>query len=177
MASVALHGTGFEYSEDGSGEPLVFVHGSASDYRTWQGQHAAFARHFRTIVYSRRYHWPNEPIPAGVDYSMAGHVEDLKALLHLLDAAPAHLVGHSYAELLGSGFSALRADQVRSVQAPTLLVTGARSVDLFHRLTDRLDALLLHAERVEIPNALHSVHEDNASAYNAAVLGFLARHR
>jgi pimeloyl-ACP methyl ester carboxylesterase len=77
MTSINLNGTAFEYFEDGSGEPLVFVHGSASDYRTWQGQTNIFAGRFRTIAYSRRYHWPNRPIPEGVDYSMAEHVADL----------------------------------------------------------------------------------------------------
>jgi pimeloyl-ACP methyl ester carboxylesterase len=100
MASIDINNTSLQYVEDGSGEPLVLVHGSASDYRTWHCQRDEFGQHFRTIAYSRRYHWPNEPIPEGVDYSMAEHVDDLQALLHSLDAAPAHLVGHSYGAFL-----------------------------------------------------------------------------
>lgn len=95
-----IDGTQFEYFEDGSGEPLVFVHGSASDYRTWQFQRDEFAKRFRTIVYSRRYHWPNELISEGADYSMAEHVDDLEATLRSLDATPAHLIGHSYGALV-----------------------------------------------------------------------------
>jgi pimeloyl-ACP methyl ester carboxylesterase len=287
MASVDVQGTSFEYVEGGSGEPLVFVHGSASDYRTWQAQLGECAKEFRVVAYSRRYHWPNAPIPEGTDYSMTGHVDDLQALLAARDAAPAHLVGHSYgaflclllamrapqlartlvlaeppvltlfvsntpkplevlklmatrprtaaallkfgakgvapaarafrrgdpeagleifgnavfgrggyqrlpasrraqaqdnltnveAELLGPGFAPLEAEQVRRVWAPTLLVTGAHSIGFFHRLTDRLAELLPHAERVEIPGASHLMHEDNAPAFNAAVLSFLTRHR
>jgi hypothetical protein len=52
---------------------------------------------YRTIVYSRRFHWPNEAIREGTDYSMTEHVDDLRALLRSLDAAPAHLVGHCQA--------------------------------------------------------------------------------
>jgi pimeloyl-ACP methyl ester carboxylesterase len=80
------------------------------------------------------------------------------------------------AELLGSGFMPLAADQVRQVQVPTLLVSGQRSIGLFHRLTDRLEELLFDSERVEIPGASHMMHEDNAPAYNAAVSAFLERH-
>jgi pimeloyl-ACP methyl ester carboxylesterase len=80
------------------------------------------------------------------------------------------------AEFLGSGLSPLVPGQVRSVQMPTLLITGQRSPGLFHRLTDRLEELLPHCERVTIPEASHIVHEDNPTAYNAAVLAFLARH-
>lgn len=96
MAKIELNDYSFEYIEQGNGEPVVFVHGSASDYRTWQTQQNEFAKHFRTIIYSRRYHWPNKPIEEGADYSMKEHIYDLEALLHSLNAVPAHLVGHSY---------------------------------------------------------------------------------
>jgi pimeloyl-ACP methyl ester carboxylesterase len=100
MVSMNINGDELEYTEQGTGEPLVLVHGSASDYRTWHLQQAAFSKHFRTITYSRRYHWPNQPIPDGGDYSMLLHVDDLKKVIHSLDAKPAHLVGHSYGAFL-----------------------------------------------------------------------------
>jgi pimeloyl-ACP methyl ester carboxylesterase len=56
MAQVNVNGTALEYTEVGAGEPVVFVHGSASDYRTWHLQQEAFAERFRVITYSRRYH-------------------------------------------------------------------------------------------------------------------------
>lgn len=287
MPQVQINGTALEYSENGSGEPLVLVHGSASDRRTWRLQTAAFAQAYRVIGFSRRYHWPNAPTADCADYTMARHVDDLLALLRTLDAAPAHLVGHSYgaflclllalrepalvrslvlaeapvitlfvsnvpkplellpllatrprtaiailrfgavgvapaarafgkgdsetgiraiasaifgpggydrlpeprqaqvhdnlttlrSEVLGPGFVPLDAEEVRKVEAPTLLVSAQGSVALFHRLTDRLGELLPRAERVEIANATHMMHEDNAPAFNRAVLSFLQRHR
>jgi pimeloyl-ACP methyl ester carboxylesterase len=96
VARITIKGTALECIERGSGEPLVFVHGSTSDHRTWQVQQEEFSTGFRTVVYSRRYHWPNERITEGADYSMVEHVEDLKTLLRSIDAVPAHLVGHSY---------------------------------------------------------------------------------
>ncbi len=285
MAQVKVNGTALEYVEVGSGEPLIFVHGSASDYRTWRLQQEAFADRFRVVSYSRRYHWPNAPIPEGADYSMSEHVTDLRAILGALDAAPAHLVGHSYgafvclllalrepqlvrtlvlaeppvvtlfvsnspkplellkllatrprtaaaivklgatglgpataaarrgemeeamrlfgtaalgheayrrlteerkeqvrvnlirAEFLGSGFPPLDADRLRTVAIPTLLMTGRSSPRVFHRLADRLEELLPRTERIGIPSASHLMHEDNASAYGAAVLSFMDKHR
>jgi pimeloyl-ACP methyl ester carboxylesterase len=286
MAQVTVNGETLEYGEIGRGEPLVLVHGSASDYRTWHLQQEAFAERFRVIYYSRRYHWPNDPIPDGTDYSMDEQVADLIALVRSLDAAPAHLVGHSYgaflcllvamqepslvrtlvlseppaitlfvsstpkplellkllatrprtaaaiikfgakgvgpaskafrdgdmttgirtfgdavfgpggyerlpeprksqvndnlsnvkAELLGSGFMPLEAKALQRINVPALLVTGEKSIGLFHRVTERLDELLPRAERVEIPGASHMMHEDNAPAYVREVLLFLERH-
>lgn len=95
MPQKELNGYKFEYVEKGTGEPVVLVHGSASDYRTWKKPLEELSKHYRTIAYSRRYHWPNEKISEGQDYSMLQHVDDLEALLQSLDQ-PAHLIGHSY---------------------------------------------------------------------------------
>jgi pimeloyl-ACP methyl ester carboxylesterase len=100
MPSSNINGVSLEYAEYGAGEPLVWVHGSASDYRTWHNQQEEFAKRYRVITYSRRYHWPNEPIPEDADYSMLEHVADLRALIQERHAVPAHLVGHSYGAFL-----------------------------------------------------------------------------
>ena len=100
MKTFAQNGYSFNYIEQGQGPPLVLVHGSASDLRTWWVQEDRLARHLHTIAYSRRYHWPNEPIAADVDYGMDRQVEDLRAILRSLKVAPAHLVGHSYGAFL-----------------------------------------------------------------------------
>lgn len=100
MSSIEINGYRFEYHEAGDGVPVVFVHGSASDYRTWQHQQEHFSRDHRAITYSRRYHWPNEAIGADQDYSMWEHVSDLQEFVSRLDAAPAHFIGHSYGAFL-----------------------------------------------------------------------------
>jgi pimeloyl-ACP methyl ester carboxylesterase len=64
---------------------------------------------------------------------------------------------------------------VRSVRAPTLLLTGEHSPAFLLRLTDRLEELLPDFERVEILDASHAMHEDNPQATNAAILDFLRR--
>ncbi len=100
MSRVDVNGALLEVVDKGEGEPLVLVHGSTSDYRNWDSQIEPFSASFRTIAYSRRYHWPNETIPAGRKYLMDEQVEDLRALIHVLDLAPVHLVGHSFGAFL-----------------------------------------------------------------------------
>jgi pimeloyl-ACP methyl ester carboxylesterase len=100
MPHVEIHGTSLDYAEHGSGDPVVLVHGSVSDRRTWENQFETLGRHYRVIAYSRRYHWPNQPIPGGADYRMEEHVDDLGAVIRSLANAPVHLIGHSYGAFL-----------------------------------------------------------------------------
>jgi pimeloyl-ACP methyl ester carboxylesterase len=120
---VTVHGTPLAYVERGNGEPVVFVHGSAQDLRTWLPQLDACAASGRAIIYSRRYARPNDDIPPGQDDPMPQHVDDLMALLDALDARPAHLVGTSWGGFI-SLLVAMRApDAVRSLvlcEAPVL---------------------------------------------------------
>ena len=112
MATIEINGTRLEFVRKGSGETVVFVHGSASDLRTWHLQLDAFGKQFRTVAYSRRYHWPNAKIVNGGDYAVQEHVHDLEAVLRSLGSGPVHLVGHSY-----GGYICL----LLAVQTPQLL--------------------------------------------------------
>ncbi len=84
------------YAERGTGEPVLFVHGALSDYRTWIPQLDSFSRRYHAVSYSRRYHQPNAPKTAVADYTYRKHVDDLIALMDSLELKSSHLVGHSY---------------------------------------------------------------------------------
>jgi pimeloyl-ACP methyl ester carboxylesterase len=96
VGTADVNGAALAYREQGEGESVVFVHGSASDLRSWEQQLPAIGTSYRAIAYSRRYARPNQDIEPGADDQMLPHVDDLGALLRMLDAAPAHLVGHSW---------------------------------------------------------------------------------
>jgi pimeloyl-ACP methyl ester carboxylesterase len=96
MDELEVRGAALAFEEAGRGEPVVFVHGSVSDLRTWSHLLPQYAARYRGIAYSRRFHWPNTPIPPGADYDMREHAADLGAFLRAADALPAHLVAHSY---------------------------------------------------------------------------------
>jgi pimeloyl-ACP methyl ester carboxylesterase len=81
------------------------------------------------------------------------------------------------AELLGSLFPPLTANQVRTVRCPALLVNGARSPRVLLHLTRLLGQLLPDVERVGIAAASHLVHEDEPAAFASAVLSFLSKQR
>jgi pimeloyl-ACP methyl ester carboxylesterase len=111
LATVAVDGVRLAFKEQGEGEPVVFIHGSASDLRTWEQQVPAIGGSYRAIAYSRRYARPNADIEPGVDDQMLRHVDDLVAFLRVMGAVPAHLVGHSWGAFIGL-LAAIREPQV-----------------------------------------------------------------
>lgn len=113
--TASVNGAELAYVEEGSGEPVVFVHGGISDLTIWKYQIPAFAESYRAIAYSRRYAWPNEEIPDGADDQMVPHADDLAALIETLDAAPAHLIGNSWGAFICLFTALRRPDLVRTL--------------------------------------------------------------
>ena len=93
---VGVNGTELAYVDEGTGQPVVFVHGGFVDLTIWQQQVPAVAERYRAVAYSRRYAWPNEGILEDALDEALVHAEDLAGLIRALELGPAHLVGHSY---------------------------------------------------------------------------------
>lgn len=96
LEHIEIDGARLAYVQKGEGEPVVLVHGGISDLTIWEPILEPISRHYRAIAYSRRYAWPNEPIPAGVADTIAQHASDLAALIETLDLGPTNLVGNSW---------------------------------------------------------------------------------
>jgi pimeloyl-ACP methyl ester carboxylesterase len=112
---VAVDGTELAYLEQGSGAPLVYVHGALSDIRYLEAEVPVLAKRLRTIVYSRRYAWPNQPLGEGATDLLAQHVDDLAGVIRALDAAPAHVVGISLGGTIALLLAARHPDLVRTL--------------------------------------------------------------
>ena len=115
LRTVEVLGTRLGYREEGSGQPVVFVHGSINDLSTWERQLPAVGASYRAIAYSRRYAWPNEDLPPGEKDTMGPHVSDLLAFLRAVDAYPAHLVGNSWGAFICLVAAAREPAAVRSL--------------------------------------------------------------
>lgn len=63
-----------------------------------------------------------------------------------------------------------------SIEAPTLIVRGAKSDVLTSEAMDHLRSALPHVEQAEIPGAGHMIAGDDNANFNAAILPFIARH-
>ena len=108
------HGLALHYVEQGTGTPLIFVHGSLSDGGYWADQIGPFAKHYRAIAYSRRYNHPNlNPVRRG--YSAVVDAEDLAAFIHTLHLGKVVVIGHSYGALTGLFLAAGHPELVRAL--------------------------------------------------------------
>ena len=96
LQSVRVRDAEFHYSVVGKGPAIVFVHGGLVDYREWQPVAASLSSKYKTIVYSRRYNFPNRNEVSLCDFSALTEAEDLAALIQALKLEPVTVVGASY---------------------------------------------------------------------------------
>ncbi|WP_341212925.1 alpha/beta hydrolase [uncultured Limimaricola sp.] len=86
-------GATLSYEVEGSGPPLVLVHGSFSDHRSnWFQARPRLAKHFTLYALARRGRGESE---ATKGHEVEDEAKDVEALLERIDE-PAFLLGHSY---------------------------------------------------------------------------------
>src|SRR6266567_4277199 len=76
---VLVKGVDLTYLDQGTGAPVVFVHGAFSDLRFWEPQRQAVAQQYRFIALTQRYFgttpWPDD----GKHFAATTHASDLAA--------------------------------------------------------------------------------------------------
>lgn len=92
---IKVNGVELSYTDEGRGEPLLFVHGALGDYRSWERISPAYTPRFRVISYSLRGHFPGTQADDAFATAQE-HAGDLVALLEALRLGRAHVVGQSF---------------------------------------------------------------------------------
>jgi pimeloyl-ACP methyl ester carboxylesterase len=115
LSTLDVNGTTLFVQEHGEGENIVFIHGDLSDARVWENQLKSFGSDYHAVAYSRRYHYPNTQISPGADNPMQPHVEDLCALLDLLEIDRVHLVGDSWGAFIALLFAIQHPRRVKTL--------------------------------------------------------------
>ena len=108
MQTLQVNGTDMAYLEVGHGPPLICVHGSLGDFRTWSAVIGPLSRKHRVIAVSLRHFFPEHWDGVGDTYSITQHVADVIGFIERLQAGPVDLMGHSR-----GGHIAFRAAQRR----------------------------------------------------------------
>jgi esterase len=95
MQTLHVNGYDMAYLELGNGPPLVCVHGTLGDFRTWNAVIGPLSKKRRVISLSLRHFFPEHWDGVGNDYLMAQHVADVIAFIEQIEPRPVDLMGHS----------------------------------------------------------------------------------
>jgi esterase len=95
MQTLSVNRYDMAYLEVGRGPPLVCVHGTLGDFRTWSAVFGPLSKTHRVISLSLRHFFPEHWDGVGRDYLMAQHVADTIGFIEKLDQGPVDLMGHS----------------------------------------------------------------------------------
>lgn len=113
MQTIRVNGYDMAYLEVGTGSPLVLVHGTLGDFRTWYSVLGPLSGKHRVIAVSLRRFFPEHWDGVGDDYKMAQHVSDTIAFIEQIAPRPLDLLGHSRGGHIGFRVAEQRPDLLR----------------------------------------------------------------
>ncbi|MGC9443424.1 MAG: alpha/beta fold hydrolase [Candidatus Methanospirareceae archaeon] len=137
MPKVALTDIVLHYLEEGTGFPLILLHGLSDDARLWKPLLPYFSENYRTIALDLRGHGrsgkPDTP------YSIQRFSADLYTFLRELDIAKTHLLGLSLGGVIAQHFALEHPEKVRSlVLLSTFSSTDSALRARFEKLRENL---------------------------------------
>ena len=115
VKTLRVHGYEMAYVENGSGRPVIMVHGALTDYRSWSAQMEPLGRSNRAIAVSLRHYFPERWDGKGGNFSWKQHVADTVAFIKALNAGPVDLIGHSRGGLVAFEIARAQPSLLRSL--------------------------------------------------------------
>jgi pimeloyl-ACP methyl ester carboxylesterase len=130
MERTKVRGTTLEYEIQGSGEPVLLIHGVlvADGLRPLVGEDC-LAERYRLVVYHRRGVAGSDGVPS--PFTITDQAADAAALLGELGMERAHVVGHSYGAAIALQLAADEPEVVQTLallEAPSVAVPSAGQV-------------------------------------------------
>lgn len=119
MSYASADGVKLYYEETGSGQPVIFVHEFAGDYRSWEPQVRFFSRRYRCITCNARGYPPSDVPEDPTAYSQEIAADDIACVLSHLGIAQAYVVGLSM-----GGFATLHFGLRHPRMSRSLVVAG-----------------------------------------------------
>lgn len=149
LGNASLYG-----EQQGSGDPLVFLHAGVADLRMWRPQFDAFNSSYHTVAYDRRGFGkttsPDEPF---------SHGEDLQRILAHLGLENVTLVGCSQGGRIGIDFALEFPDRIKKLILIAPAISGAPSPE---EIPAEIEAVLEKLEEAEEDDDLDRVNEVEA---------------
>jgi pimeloyl-ACP methyl ester carboxylesterase len=121
-------GVDLSYTIDGTGDPVVLIHGLGSFVGDWQAQIDALSRGFQVIAIDLRGHGDSAKPPG--PYSVPLFASDVAAVIRALRLGPAHVVGLSLGGAVAFQLAVDEPALVRSLaivnSGPSFVMTSLR---------------------------------------------------
>ncbi len=112
MPFIDLPSAQLYYTDQGTGPPLVLVHGYTCDSVDWSWALPMLYPHFRVLAFDRRGEGRSSSAP---DYSLASQVEDVAGVIEGLGCEAPILVGHSLGGAIVSSLAVERPGVARAI--------------------------------------------------------------
>jgi pimeloyl-ACP methyl ester carboxylesterase len=135
---------GIAYDVRGAGPTVVLIHGGVLDRRMWDHEAEALAPHFRVVRYDLRGMGKSADIAAPFSSS-----DDLAAVLDVVSAPRAHLVGLSLGSRVALDFALTHPDRVDRLVLAGPFPSGAVSTER----PPYMDSLVAAARRGDVDRA------------------------
>ncbi|HEX2089092.1 MAG TPA: alpha/beta hydrolase [Actinomycetota bacterium] len=113
------------YEDEGSGDPLILVHGSWTNRHSWDRVAPRLAERFRVVRHDRRGHSESSAASGTLEDDAA----DIAALADHLELGPFHLACSSRGGVIGLKLIAARPELVRSIVCHEPPLLGVLSED------------------------------------------------
>jgi len=148
MRLVAAGGLRLHYLDEGSGTPLVLLHGLGGNCHVWDEHAPIFARHHRVLRPDLRGFGESDRPPG--PYSLEDYTCDLLALLDHAGVDAMHLLGISMGGVIAQRFVLDHPERVRSVVlVSTSSEVGPRAQAAWLRLADLIEKRGFQENRVD----------------------------
>lgn len=115
MATIMTNGMEMYYQREGSGEPLLLVHGLLFSAESWRDQVDALATNYDCIAVDLRGQHRSQATEDPGEYDLWNQAEDVHGLITALGLAPAHFVGLSMGGMIGMRLALSHPEDLRDL--------------------------------------------------------------
>lgn len=128
MLRARVNGVELVHELNGSGDPLVFIHGAQSDRSIFNGLLPVFTDQFQVLTFDQRGSGQSEK--PDMAYTIAMLADDTAALMDQVGFSSAHIIGVSMGGMIAQEFALRHAQKVRSLVLGCTTPGGPKAIPL-----------------------------------------------
>ncbi|NOT55907.1 MAG: alpha/beta fold hydrolase [Deltaproteobacteria bacterium] len=128
MQRARINGVELEYELQGTGTPLVLIHGAQGDRSMFSAIAPLFAAHYHVLTFDQRGSGRSEK--PDMDYSIAMLADDTAALMDHVGFASAHIIGVSMGGMIAQEFALRHPHKTQALVLGCTTPGGSHAVPL-----------------------------------------------